>query len=372
MTRLLFVKLLRDLRGTWARIVLMILALSITVVMFSAVLYIWGISAREMPRDYLSTNPASATLVLEQGVDPRQMAAIAADTRTQPGIIDATLRAQFKVLLQAEDGGWSPYPLQIFVAAPDDPMRMETFTVEQGSWPPAAGEILLDRGSLDLLKKGIGDTIVVQAPNGEAASLRISGVVHNAGITPAFQEQTGHAFMSAASLPGLGIPITLNALKIQVAEEPGLTTPSRDRDVIVARARDLALWLQQSYGLAVDEIQVPAPYTHPHQGQMDSLMLGLLAFGVAGLLLRAILVATMLNGLFTQHIPQIGIMKAIGARSGRVLQLYLLMTLLIAATSTALAILPGITMSRAFAPQMLTLLGIDALSLAAPWWMYVV
>jgi hypothetical protein len=70
----------------------MILALSITLVMFSAVLYIWGINAREMPRDYLSTNPASATLLLELGLDANQMAALVAEARKQPGIIDATLR----------------------------------------------------------------------------------------------------------------------------------------------------------------------------------------------------------------------------------------------------------------------------------------
>ena len=372
MTRLLFVKLLRDLRGTWARIVLMILALSITVVMFSAVLYIWGISAREMPRDYLSTNPASATILLEGDRDGDQLAAISAEARTQPGIIDATWRTQFKILIQGRDGGWSPYPLQIFVAAPDDPMRVETFTVEHGNWPPAAGEILVDQGSLDLLKLAVGDTLVVQAPNGTPASLRISGVVHNAGITPAFQEQTGHAYMSAASLPSLGKPVALDALKIQVADQPGGTTPSRNRETIVAAARDLALWLQQTYGVAVDEIQVPAPYQHPHQQQMNTLMQGLFTFGLAGLLLSAILVATMLNGLFTQQIPQIGIMKAIGARSGRVLQVYLLMTLLIAAASTALAILPGISMSRALAPELLSLLGIEAESLTAPWWMYLV
>src|SRR6266498_1523068 len=370
MTRLLFVKLLRDLRGTWARIVLMILALSITVVMFSAVLYIWCISARERPRDYLSTNPASATILLEGDRDGDQLAAISAEARTQPGIIDATWRTQFKILIQGRDGGWSPYPLQIFVAAPDDPMRVETFTVEHGNWPPAAGEILVDQGSLDLLKLAVGDTLVVQAPNGTPASLRISGVVHNAGITPAFQEQTGHAYMSAASLPSLGKPVALDALKIQVADQPGGTTPSRNRETIVAAARDLALWLQQTYGVAVDEIQVPAPYQHPHQQQMNTLMQGLFTFGLAGLLLSAVLVATMLNGLFTQQIPQIGIMKAIGARSGRVLQLYLLMTLLIALAAVALAIVPGIVISRAFAPIILSLQGIDAQSLTAPWWMY--
>jgi putative ABC transport system permease protein len=91
---------------------------------------------------------------------------------------------------------------------------------------------------------------------------------------------------------------------------------------------------------------------------------------VAGLLLSAILVATMLNGLFTQQIPQIGMMKAIGARSGRVLQLYLLMVLVIAVAAVALAIIPGILISRAFAPALLILVGIDAESLAVPWWMY--
>ncbi|MCI0645281.1 MAG: FtsX-like permease family protein [Chloroflexi bacterium] len=372
MTRLLFVKLFRDLRGTWARIVLMILAMSITLVMFSAVLYTWGVTGREMPRAYLSTDPASATIWLKRGLNADEMAAIAAETRQQPGIFEATARTQYTLQVQQEDGGWGPNPLQIFVAAPDDPMRIENFIVEQGSWPPAAGEILIDRSSFDLLNLEVGGVVIVQAPNGAPTSLRISGVVYDPALAPSFQEQKGHGFMSAASLPVLGEPVALDALKIQVADQPGLTVPSRNRDVIVATALNLADWLQQTYGVAILEIQIPAPYAHPHQAQADSLLLGLLVFGVAGLLLSAILVATMLNGLFTQQIPQIGIMKAIGARSGRVLQLYLLMTLVIAVASTALAIVPGIFISRVFAPIILTLLGVEAESLTAPSWMYVV
>jgi putative ABC transport system permease protein len=80
----------------------------------------------------------------------------------------------------------------------------------------------------------------------------------------------------------------------------------------------------------------------------------------------------MLNGLVAQQIPQSGIMKAIGARSSRILQLYLLMTLVIAVIATTLAIVPGILISRAFTPAILSVFGIDAASLAAPWWMYAV
>jgi len=372
MTPLLFTKLCRDLQTIWPRIVLMILAMSITLTMFSAIVYTWGVTSREIRRAYLSTNPASATILFERGLDAGHLAAIAANARTQPGIIDAAARTQLTLQVQQDDGGWGPNPLQIFVAAPDDRMRIETLQVEQGHWPPGVAEILIDRSSFDLLNLEVGRNVVVQAPNGEPRSLRISGVVYYPGLAPSFQEQKGHGFMSAASLPVLGEPLMLDALKIHVADRPGLTEPSSDRDVIVATARDLAGWLQQNYGVAIREIQVPTPYAHPHQKQADLLLMALLVFGVAGLLLSAILVATMLNGLFVQQIPQIGIMKAIGARSSRIRQMYLLMTLSIAATATALAIVPGILISRAFAPAMLTLLGIQAESFAPPWWMYLV
>ena len=372
MTPLLFIKLLRDLRAIWPRIVLMILAMSVTLVVFSGVLYTLGITGREMPRAYLSTNPASATILLERGLDTDRMEVIAAEARKRPGVIDAAARTQFILQVRQAGGGWEPNPLQIFVAAPNDPMRIETFQVERGTWPPAAGEILIDRSSFDLLHLKVGEAVVVQAPNGKPTALRISGVVYDPALAPSFQERRGHGFISTASLQVLEEPAFLDALKIQVADQPGLTTPSRNRDVIVDAARDLADWLQQTYGVAVREIQVPTPYAHPHQGQADSLLMGLLVFGVAGLLLSAILVATMLNGLLAQQIPQIGIMKAIGARSSRVMQLYLLMTLVIAVAATALAIIPGILISRALAPAILTLLGIDAGSLTAPWWMYAV
>ena len=59
------------------------------------------------------------------------------------------------------------------------------------------------------------------------------------------------------------------------------------------------------------------------------------------------LVANMLNNLFTQQqIPQIGIMKAIGAGSVRIGRLYLVMTLLVAVAATLVALAPAILLGR--------------------------
>ncbi|MBA3404540.1 MAG: ABC transporter permease, partial [Gemmatimonadaceae bacterium] len=372
MTRILYVKLFRDLRAIAPRIVLMIIAMSTALVMFSAILFTWGVTSREIPRAYMSTNPASATILLEQGLGVGEMAAIAREARRQPGIMDAAPRGQFMLRIQEGNGEWGANPLQVFVAGPDDPMRIERFTVEQGIWPPASGDILIDRSSVDLLGLDHGDSLIVEAPNGKPVRMRVSGVAYYPALAPSFQEQKGHGFISTASLRVLGVPGNLTALKIQVDDQPGRSVPSHNRDAIVAAARNLANWLSDNHGVTVSEIQVPTPYAHPHQRQADVLLLALVVFGAAGLLLSAILVATMLSALLVQQIPQIGIMKAVGARSSRIIQLYLMMTLLIAAIATILAIAPGILISRAFASAVLTLLGIKATGVAAPAWMYVI
>jgi len=378
---LLTVKLRRDLRASWSRFLLMVVAIAVSLTVFSGVLFTWSASARETEQAYLGTEPASATMRFGPAIDAEEMAVIAAEARTRPGVIEATGRTQFTGRIQGDDGRWRDNALQVFVAAPDDPMRMANFEVQQGSWPPAAGDILLGRDTLTLLDVAVGDTVVVETPvktprseqaRLEPTRLRVAGVVYDPSLAPEAQQQSGRGYLSTASLAALGEPNVMDQLKIQVADQPGQATPSRDRDAIVAVANDVGEWLQREHGLAIREIQIPEPYEHPHQGQADALLLSVLAGGGIALLLSTILVANMLNGLFTQQIPQIGIMKAIGARSVRIGRLYLAMTLIVAAAATLLALVPGILIGRAGVSAILGFLGIQAASLAAPWWTYLV
>jgi putative ABC transport system permease protein len=364
------IKLRRDLRATWSRFLLMVVAIAVSLTVFGAVLYAWTAVGRETSNAYMGTEPASATILLDRGIDAERMSAIAAEARTRPGVIEATGRTQFTSEIEV-DGRLRDSPLQVFVAAPDDPMRMAKFKVQQGSWPPSSGEVFIRRDSLTLLDVAVGDTMVVETPTGEPARLRVTGVVYDPSLAPAPQQQTGQGYLSTASLDRSGEQAVLDQLKIQVAD-PGQALPSRDRDAVVAVAGEVGEWLQQEHGLAIREIQVPEPYEHPHQGQADALLISLLVGGAAALLLSAILVANMLNALFAQQIPQIGIMKAIGARSGRIGRLYLTMTLMVAAAATLLALVPAILIGRAGVSAILGFLGIEAASLAAPWWTYAV
>jgi putative ABC transport system permease protein len=369
---MLRVKLGRDLRASWSRFVLMVVAIAVSLTVFGGVLAAWGAMGRESSRAYMSTEPASATILLDRPIDAEQMAAIAAQARRRPQVIEATGRTQFTSESVQVNGQARAIPAQVFVATPDDPMRMAKFdTQQQGSWPPSPGDIYIGEDSLSLLEVAVGDTVTVKTPSGQRVRLRVAGTVYDPSLSPAGQEQTGRGYLSTASLATSGQPALLDQLKLQVAEL-GQTTPSRDRDTIVAVAGQVGQWLQRDYGLAVREIQVPKPYAHPHKWQADALLGALLAGGAAALLLSAILVAVMLNGLFTQQIPQIGILKAIGARSVRIGRLYLAMTLIVAAAATLLALAPAILIGRALAGQAFGFLGIQATSLAAPRWAYVV
>jgi putative ABC transport system permease protein len=371
MSRLLTVKLGRDLRASWPRLVLMVIAIAVSLTAFGAVLFAWAASGRESSRAYASTEPASATILLDKAIDAEQMAAIAAQARRRPGVMAATGRTQFTSESIEVNGQPRDHPLQVFVAAPDDPMRMAKFFPRQRSWPPAPDEIFITYDSLDLLEVAVGDTVTVKVPAGQSLRLRVADTVYDPSLSPSPQEQTGRAYLSTAALASLGGKVLLDQVKLQIAE-PGQTTPSRDRDAMVTIAGQVGIWLQREQALAVREIQVPKPYAHPHQWQADALLGSLLAGGAAALLLATILVANMLNGLFTQQIPQIGIMKAIGVGSGRIGRLYLAMTLLVAAAATLLALGPAVLLGRVAVGQFTGFLGIQAAALAAPKWTYAV
>lgn len=342
---------------------MMIVAISLSLIVFSAMLYARSIVVSQESTNYASTNPASARITLKSGVAPDQVEAIGTLAKTEPGVIDATMRSVQRVQVQGEDAERS---LQLFVAASDDPMQIATFKVEQGSWPPPPDGMLTERSALQSLNLEVGDDITVTDFDGKPVQLKITGVVHDQSVAPG-----RYGYISTDTLPLLGRPAVLNQLYITVSDEAGQTEPSRNRETIVSTALRLAERLKGMPGVEIEQIAVPQPYQHPHQNISNSLLLALLTFGALSLVLSAILIATMFNGLLTQQIPQIGILKAIGAHSSRILQLYLIMILLVSVVATTLAFVPGMMLGRALGQMVLNgALNMDVTNFSVPGWTY--
>lgn len=341
-----------DLRAARGRVILMIIAITASLAAVGAVLGTYGIASRELERNYRDTHPASATLELPAGAD----AALAAAARARPGVTDAEARGA--VLARVRVG---PDRLRFLLFVVDDfrALRLNTFTPEAGAWPPPDGTILLERSAQPMLGVAIGGALTLELPHGGAHELRLSGLVHDPGLAPAWQERTGYGYVTRATLAGLGEPAILDELRVETA--------ATDRAAIVATAREVAAWLA-ARGIAVHEIRVPPSSHHPHAGQMGGLLLLMAIFAGMGLVLAAVLVAATFAALLARQVREIGVLKAIGARTAQVARLYVAGAVVIAIVSTAIAVPLGLVGARAFASMIAGLLNFELASRHVPAW----
>ncbi|WP_028049781.1 FtsX-like permease family protein [Cellulomonas sp. URHD0024] len=355
MSRLRWRKIARDVWSVRLRVLGMVAAIALSVTLVAAFLTAQSILRREISDNYLAGNPASATLHVPGGVTQKDVVV----AKDQPGVMDAIARDQVLARVRVGDGGWQP--LLLFVSAPDDPRRLSSVSVEDGIWPPDPRGVFLERTALPYLGVRLGDPIEVRVPGGATMTMTVAGSVHDPGVAPAAQERTAYAQVTTSALELLGRSSTLTELKIAVGDTAG---PSGDPAAVEPVAQRVA----SALGGRVTAIDVPPPLRHPHYGQMTTVGTVLLAFGFVALLLSSVLVATMLGGMVAGQVRQIGAMKAIGARTGQVLGMYLTMVAAIALVATAVAVYPGVLLGRAMAGAAGDLLNLDVSSSSVPGW----
>jgi putative ABC transport system permease protein len=349
-------KLWRDLQAARGRMAMMVIAIAASIFGVGAILSAYTLLTREISRNYLGTNPASAFAELNQ-VDEELVAAV----RQRPGIADAEATSWVLSRVEVRPNEW--LPLLLFVVKDFNTLRIDRFLPEAGAWPPPPNTVLVEREALKLIKANVGDVLKVETPNGSAQRLAISGSVHDPGLAPAWQEQMVYGYLTPATLAWLGESDTLHILKVIVKDQP-LNLTAIDTTV-----GSLAGWLT-AQGYTVGEIRIPPPGMHPHQGQLNAILLMLLAFSGMALVLSAILTATIIGGLLAQQIRQIGIMKAIGARSSQITGIYLVLILGLGLLAVALGLPLGIVMGRGMAGVVAELLNFTLYSQELPVWVY--
>ncbi len=351
-------KLLRDLQAAQGRMVMMVIAIAVSIFGVGTILAAYTILMREVSRNYLGTHPASAFVELDRVDDPLVQA-----VRRQPNIADAEATSWVMARIEVRPNEWRP--LLLFVIKDFNAMQLDTFLPESGAWPPPDRSMLVEREALPLTNAKVGNTITVQTANGPKQSIAISGLVHDPGLAPAWQEQMIYGYITPSTLAWLGESDTLHILKVTIKDQP------ENISAIDSTVANLASWLR-AQGRTVGEIRIPPPDKHPHQSMMNSILLMLLIFSLMALVLSAILTATMIGGLLAQQIRQIGIMKAIGARSSQITGMYLALIGVLGLLAALLGIAPGIAAGRGLADAVGQLLNFTIYSQSVPVWVYVV
>ncbi len=347
-------KVFRDLWINQERSLLVILAISLGVFAVTVVSSSYAILTHTTDVNYLSTNPASATLWTDALDDN-----FVQEVRNLPDISEAEARRRARARFLIEDE-W--VTIWLFVINDFDDIRVSTFKPEEGAWPPATGEILIERNALKTYELGIDDRLVIQTPNGIQRELPIVGSVHDPGLEQAWMEGVAYGYITPDTYEWLGETPTLDQLNIVVAED------SLNKEHIVHTANQTRIWIEQN-GRQVYRVKVPLPGEHPHRRPIGGFMFLMQALGLVSLVLSGVLVANMISALLAQQIRQIGVMKAVGAGTWQVMGIYYGTVLILGLAALMVAMPISILASRAYCVYAAGLMNFN-LNWQIPVWVY--
>lgn len=349
-------KAIRDFEQESTRTILVVLAIAVGIAGFAAVLASYAILTRELNRGYLATNPASAT-VRTDAVDDQLLAAIAA-TR---GVREVEARRSVSGRIKGGTPGWRN--LLLFVVKDFGRIRVSKLNPERGAWPPATGEILIERDAFQVARVRIGDTVTVRTLNGPERALRVAGSVHDVGQAQARMENMVYGYITVATLEQLGEDARLNQLKLVVA---GDNFDQRHVRSVVGDVEKVI----EARGHPVLRVDIPPPGKHPHADIMGLLLLSLASFGLFVMLLSGVIVVNLLTALMAAQVRQIGVMKAIGGTRSQIAGIYFGQALLLGVAAIAIALPAGVWGSRSLCGAMAVFLNFDITSFAIPVWVY--
>ncbi len=344
-------KVIADLTHSRSRTVLVILSIAIGVFAVGSMLTARVVLERGTDDALEAANPASAVLVTEP-FGP----ALVEETRALPGIADAEGRARLPVRLRTGDT-WSN--LALSAIADFDEVRIDRVIPDSGAWPPAAGEVVLERASIGAAGAQPGDEIVIETPDGARHTLTVSGIAWDPGtVDPDTADGVLYGYVTLDTLAALGQPDAFTELHIVAVDNPrGL----KQGELVAGIARDEVL---EPAGVAVHRIAVhDTPRYHAAQ-LTDTLSLIFVLLGGLVLLLAVFLVVNTVSALLAQQVRQIGIMKAIGGQRRQIVLLYLALVLAYGAIAAAIALPLAALGAWAFSGFIAGMLNVDA---SGPW-----
>lgn len=343
-----------DLRESPARSVLVGLAIFIGITALAAVLTTRTILLREIETSFQNSKPAAIVFLLD-AVSPETVE----KARSQPGVVEADARKLVRTRVEVEPGDWRT--MLIFAVRDFRDLQVSVFQPTSGDFPPLDGELLIERSSLSVLKTKQGEKLHIRAPGGTIRDLAVGGIVHDTGLAPGWQDNSGYAYASPATIESLGHSLQLDELRLTVAE-------NESRESTTQIADSLSKWLV-SEGHEIQRIEIPL-LRHPHADQMNVLLMLLLIFSVLALVLSGVLTANLMAAMMAKQTRQVGVMKAVGASVWQVTRIYASGILIVSVAAVALGIPLGTIAGRACAEFSAQQLNLAITSSAVPVWLF--
>jgi len=345
-------KVLRDIWQNKARTILVIVSIAVGLMAVSMTFRAQAIFRQNLEEGLTAINQSNATL-LTNPVDDNVVISVERVNQVAQAEGMQTIAARIWI-----DEEWRTLRL---LALPNiDDMQIDKIRPENGAWPPPEDSILIERSSLDALGKEIGDTLLIESPTGIRREMPIAGTVHDLNIVSGrFIDQVVFGYIPLETAVGLGLPEQMSEIKIT-------TTGDRTNTISIREVAEEARDRVEAGGNLVFGIRIPAPGKHLLDNVVQSLLLIMGALGALSLLLSAFLVFNTISALLARQVPQIGVMKAIGAPRSDIFMMYLTTILIFSGIAVLVAVPLGMIGARVMTAQLGYMLNFDVTNYRVP------
>jgi putative ABC transport system permease protein len=350
-------KVINDLWGNKTRTTLIVLSIAIGLFAVGTILSARAILSTEMAASYAQINPSDGVVHTVEPFNEDFLRSV----RTMKDIEETDARRVIEARIQVREGEWAN--LRIFAIQDYDNMRVNKIWPQSGAWPPPEREILIERAALSVIQAQEGDMVLIETPDEKQRHMRIAGTVHDLAQLPAWADNSPYGYISFETLERFGEPHGFNELHVVAAKPDEASPKSKDfAQQVVNRVKDKA----EKSGMSIPMSMAVEPGQVPLDDILQAILLLMGTIGMFSLFLSAFLIINTISALLAQQKRQIGVMKAIGARTGQLIGMYLAMVIFYGLMALALSVPLSIMGARSLSTYMAALFNFDLTELTIP------
>ena len=350
-------KVWRDVSARKVRTVQVVLSIGVGIFAIGMTLGLLDITEDRLGTNWRAANPGHINIgggiegtSVGSGVNDDTIRAIG----NMPGIEGAEGKAVLGLRWKKSlEDPWEPASL---IARDDyDDQTYDKLKLESGSWPVSGG-VAVEHSTIKKFQLSLDSTVYFEVDERPRA-FRVVGQIFdiwgenvNFGADAAF-------YVTRRDIAKLGGPSGFNQIVAAL--------PVYDEDTAKERAVDISDRLD-SLNIRHGAPQTFDPEKHVFQDIMNGLYMVLIVMSFLTLGLSLFLVVNTITAIVTEQVPQIGVMKAIGASSPEIFRIYLSSVMVYVLIALAIAIPLGVLGAFQFSAIMLGLFSMEAVDFKFP------
>lgn len=345
-------KVFNDLWGNKTRTILIVLSIAVGLFAVGTIVSARVILVEGMAKSYTAINPSTGTVRTIELFDDDFVRSV----RAMRDVVEADARRTVGVRVQTGPGEWEN--LTVFAVEDYDDIRINRIWPQSGDWPPPEREILIERAALSLIKAQVGDTVLIETPNEKQRQLRIAGLAHDPAQMPAQLDGNPYGYVSFETLDWFGEERGFNELYV--------IAKNGDDKEFAQHVTNQVKNKTEKGGYTIPMSTTAEPGQIPLDDILQAVLLLMGVLGVLSLFLSTFLIINTVSALLAQQRRQIGVMKALGARTSQIMGMYLLMVTIYGLFALIIAIPSGIAGSRGLSQLLAGYFNFDLADLIVP------